>query len=64
MIESVCPALRLVNREEATMSVQATTTDRGGKLVHANGIDIHYLDIGEGEPVVLLHGGVVSTSSL
>src|SRR5437868_4907351 len=37
------------------------TTDRGGALVHANGIDIHYTDMGSGEPLVLLHGGLIST---
>ncbi len=46
------------------MSVQTAKTDRGGAFVHANGIDIHYLEAGTGEPLVLLHGGVVSTSSL
>ena len=35
-----------------------------GQCVHANGIDIHYLDQGEGEPLVLLHGGVVSTNPI
>src|SRR5581483_11979482 len=32
--------------------------------VHVNGIDIHYLDQGQGEPLVLLHGGVVSTNPI
>jgi pimeloyl-ACP methyl ester carboxylesterase len=35
-----------------------------GQRVHANGINIHYLDQGEGEPLVLLHGGVVSTNPI
>lgn len=35
-----------------------------GQLVHANGINIHYLDQGEGEPLVLLHGGVVSANPI
>ena len=35
-----------------------------GERVHANGINIHYLDQGEGEPLVLLHGGVVSTNPI
>src|SRR5581483_7882145 len=41
-----------------------STTARHGQRVHANGIDIHYLDQGEGEPLVLLHGGVVSTNPI
>lgn len=30
----------------------------------ANGIDIHYVECGEGEPLVLLHGGIVSTNPI
>jgi pimeloyl-ACP methyl ester carboxylesterase len=30
--------------------------------VRANGIDVHYLERGEGQPLVLLHGGLVSSS--
>ncbi|NMN98328.1 alpha/beta fold hydrolase [Antrihabitans stalactiti] len=41
-----------------------TTTDVAAHYVRANGIDIHYTEIGAGEPVVLLHGGLVSTNPL
>jgi pimeloyl-ACP methyl ester carboxylesterase len=45
-----------------------TTVDAGstarGRTVHANGIDIHYLEAGGGEPLLLLHGGVVSTNPI
>ena len=34
---------------------------RGAKVVRANGIDIAYTDVGEGAPLVLLHGGLAST---
>ena len=34
------------------------------RTVHANGIDIHYLEQGEGDTLVRLHGGVVSTNPL
>jgi len=47
--------------EEVTMAVETTTSGRGGNDVHANGIDIHYVEMGAGEPLLLLHGGVVST---
>lgn len=44
------------------MTSEATPKrDRGGAFVHANGIDIHYVERGSGEPLVLLHGGLVST---
>jgi pimeloyl-ACP methyl ester carboxylesterase len=46
--------------KEDTMSITASQ----GQLVYANGIKIHYLDQGEGEPLVLLHGGVVSTNPI
>ena len=35
-----------------------------GQYVHANGIDIHYVEIGRGQPLVLLHGGLVSTNPI
>jgi pimeloyl-ACP methyl ester carboxylesterase len=45
---------------EDTMSI----AESQGQSVHANGIDIHYLDQGDGEPLLLLHGGVVSTNPI
>jgi len=33
-------------------------------FVHANGIDIHYLEAGKGTPLVLLHGGLVSSNPI
>ena len=41
-----------------------STTSPQGERVQASGIDIHYLDQGEGEPLVLLHGGMVSTNPI
>lgn len=46
------------------MPTSPTTTDRGGAFVHANGIDIHYTERGSGEPLLLLHGGLVSTGPI
>src|SRR3954451_18851425 len=46
------------------MSTQESTTARHGQRVHANGIDIHYPNRGGGEPLVLLHGGLVSTNPI
>lgn len=34
------------------------------KTIRANGIDIHYLERGTGAPLVLLHGGLVSTNPI
>ena len=41
-----------------------TQTTAEARTAHANGIDIHYLEQGEGDSLVLLHGGIVSTSPL
>jgi pimeloyl-ACP methyl ester carboxylesterase len=40
---------------------KATTATAGDKYVRANGIDIHYVEAGKGEPLLLLHGGLMST---
>ena len=42
------------------MAIEATDA----LYVHANGIDIHYVEAGRGEPLVLLHQGMVSTNPL
>ena len=34
------------------------------RSVRANGIDIHFLEQGTGAPLVLLHGGLVSTNPI
>jgi len=47
-----------------TMTTAATVAERGARLVRANGIDIAYIEAGEGPPLVLLHGGLVSTGPL
>ena len=46
------------------MTIQTETSTRGGAYVHANGIDIHYVEAGSGTPLILLHGGIVSTGPL
>ena len=33
-----------------------------GNYINANGADIYYVEAGQGEPLLLLHGGAVSTS--
>jgi pimeloyl-ACP methyl ester carboxylesterase len=35
-----------------------------GKYVRANGADIHYLEAGKGEPLLLLHGGLMSNNPI
>jgi pimeloyl-ACP methyl ester carboxylesterase len=46
------------------MSIKESSAVARGRYVSANGIDIHYLDQGDGEPLVLLHGGMVSTNPI
>jgi pimeloyl-ACP methyl ester carboxylesterase len=43
------------------MSIADIATERGAKLVTANGIDIAYTEVGDGPALVLLHGGLAST---
>jgi len=42
----------------------ALTADAKGNFVRANGIDIHYVEEGTGEPLLLLHGGLMSTDRI
>ena len=44
------------------MSTETATVETVARHVPANGIDIHYIEAGQGEPLMLLHGGVVSTN--
>jgi pimeloyl-ACP methyl ester carboxylesterase len=46
------------------MTAETAAVPSQGRHVRANGIDIHYVEAGEGEPLLLLHGGLVSTSPL
>jgi pimeloyl-ACP methyl ester carboxylesterase len=46
------------------MTAQGTPTRAQGSSVHANGIDIHCVEAGDGEPLLLLHGGMVSTNPI
>jgi pimeloyl-ACP methyl ester carboxylesterase len=46
------------------MPVDVSASPRQARHVRANDIDIHYLEAGEGEPLVLLHGGAVSTNPI
>jgi pimeloyl-ACP methyl ester carboxylesterase len=43
-----------------TATGQATTAIGEGRYVRANGTDIFYVEAGQGEPLLLLHGGLVS----
>ncbi len=42
------------------MSIGDIAAERGAQLVRANGIDIACTETGDGLPLVLLHGGLVS----
>jgi pimeloyl-ACP methyl ester carboxylesterase len=44
------------------VSPNAGSAPTDGRYVSANGIDIHCVEAGKGEPLVLLHGGSVSTN--
>ena len=46
----------------AVMAIQVR--QHQGRCVHANGIDIHYVEAGEGEPLLLLDNAMVSTNPI
>jgi pimeloyl-ACP methyl ester carboxylesterase len=46
------------------MNVQDMRAGARARSVRANGIDIHYLEQGDGLPLLLLHGGMVSTNPI
>ena len=46
------------------MSIKESSAVAHAQYVSANGVDIHYLEQGDGEPLVLLHGGMVSTNPI
>lgn len=46
------------------MTVEVEFVQQTDRSVRANGIDIHYVEAGRGEPLVLLHGGMVSTNPI
>src|SRR5262249_60827089 len=43
---------------------RSTVTANSGGFIRANGIDIHYIQAGQGVPLILLHGGLGSTNPI
>jgi pimeloyl-ACP methyl ester carboxylesterase len=46
------------------MQTQTTSVEAQGRYVRANGIEIYYVEAGQGRPLILLHGGLVSTNPI
>jgi pimeloyl-ACP methyl ester carboxylesterase len=46
------------------MATSEHNVQNEGRYVQANGTDIHYLEAGKGEPLLLLHAGLVSTNPI
>jgi pimeloyl-ACP methyl ester carboxylesterase len=44
------------------MAVEASLIEHEVRYVHANGIDVHYVETGEGEPLLVINNGMVSTN--
>jgi len=40
-----------------TLAVASQAASPAPAKIHVNGIDLHYISAGSGEPVILLHGG-------
>src|SRR5215510_10214917 len=41
-----------------------TSSQPQARYIEANGLNIYYEELGEGEPLLLLHGGIASTSAV
>src|SRR6516164_8317298 len=52
----------VLRTRRVAMATQAL--QREGRYVHANGIDIHYVEAGQGEPLLLLDNAMVSTNPI
>jgi pimeloyl-ACP methyl ester carboxylesterase len=49
--------------EQATSSAATTATaSYEGRYISANGVEIYFVEAGAGEPLLLLHGGLISTA--
>lgn len=46
------------------MAFEGATVQSEGRYVHANGIDIYYVEAGEGEPLLIINNGMVSTNPI
>ena len=44
------------------MAIETSVSQGQGQYVHANGIDIHYIDLGNGQPLLALNNAMVSTN--
>lgn len=46
------------------MTAGTATVETVARHVPANGTDIHFIEAGQGDPLILLHGGVVTTNPI
>ena len=46
------------------MTTATATVDTVARHVPVNGTDIHFIEAGQGDPLILLHGGVVTTNPI
>jgi pimeloyl-ACP methyl ester carboxylesterase len=63
------PGMRLIDPRpfvpETRRASMAAQTDTGaGRFIRANGIDIHFIEAGAGEPLILLENGMISANSI
>lgn len=53
----------LFSQQEAVMTTPESTKTQQGQFIHANGLDISYQEHGQGQPLLLIHGGTLSGES-
>jgi pimeloyl-ACP methyl ester carboxylesterase len=55
--------VHLFSQQEVTLATQERTKTRHGEYIRANGLDIYYQECGQGEPLLLIHGGILTGDS-
>jgi pimeloyl-ACP methyl ester carboxylesterase len=50
--------------KDSSTDTKAIQTEYGGHYVRANGIDIHYVEAGAGEPLIVLNNGMISSNPI
>jgi pimeloyl-ACP methyl ester carboxylesterase len=58
------PEARGIRDKEVVLATDIATTANEGKCISANGIEIHYVEAGTGEPLLLIDNCMVSTNPL
>jgi pimeloyl-ACP methyl ester carboxylesterase len=57
------PAIQPFSQQEVVMTTPEHTETQQGHYIQANGLNIYYEEHGQGEPLLLIHGGILTAGS-